>query len=491
MPGEGDVTAVRWCRALGLAGSIMLAVGALLAGAVPARGTSPMLGLNSLRGLEGPGLVCVYAGVVVLVLAWWRLGRLLEGPQPPTRAALVTTLASWCAPLAVAPPLFSRDVYSYLAQGVMVNSGFDVYRWGPAALGGPLAVEVPGAWQHTPAPYGPVFLLTASSVTDVTSVRIIAGVLAMRLVAVLSVVALVLLVPRLAAACGTNGNRALWLAVLNPLVLLHLVSGAHNDALMLALLVAGLTAAVSGRPGLGAVLVTLGGLVKAPALVGLAAVVLLWAGLLAGRSRTLLAALGTVAVAAGTTVAVTVAAGTGYGWISAAGSSASAHSWSVTAVLGRLTQLLLESYHLGTASLAQSLWRAIGVAAALAVCALLWVHRQRLGAIYAVGLLLTALALLGPSIRPWYLLWGLVPVAAAAPDGLVRRWTPVVCAVFTVLVPPSGFWPTPTRTVLAAVGVAAACAGVAWLDRLHGHALLNWPPGFGRQRGQREPGYST
>jgi len=248
---------VRECRRLGLIGTALLAFGGLSAGALPARGTSPMPGLDRLRGFEAPGIVAVYAGVVVLVLAWWRLGRLFDGPAPPGRSALLATLATWATPLVLAPPLFSRDVYSYLAQGVMVGSGMDVYRVGPAVLGGPLAVEVPGAWQHAPAPYGPAFLFTASSVTEVTSVRIIAGILAMRLLALLAVGAIVVLVPRLARACGTDPDRAVWLAVLNPLVLLHLVSGAHNDALMLALLVAGLALAVSGRPGLGALLVTL------------------------------------------------------------------------------------------------------------------------------------------------------------------------------------------------------------------------------------------
>jgi len=99
----------------------MVALGSLWAGAAPARGTSPMPGLDRLRGFEGPGIVCVYAGVVVLVLAWWRLGRLFDDPDPPGRRALLTTLATWATPLAIAPPLFSRDVYSYLAQGVMTS----------------------------------------------------------------------------------------------------------------------------------------------------------------------------------------------------------------------------------------------------------------------------------------------------------------------------------------------------------------------------------
>ena len=64
-------------------------------------------------------------------------------------------------------------------------------------------------------------------------------------------------------------GRALWLGVANPLVLVHLVSGGHNDALMVGLLVAGL--AVAPRALLpAAALVTLAALVKVPALAGLA-----------------------------------------------------------------------------------------------------------------------------------------------------------------------------------------------------------------------------
>ena len=55
-------------------------------------------------------------------------------------------------------------------------------------------------------------------------------------------------------------------------MLLHLVGGAHNDAMMLGLLVAGLAAALRRPPVLGAVLVTLAALVKAPAALGLLAV---------------------------------------------------------------------------------------------------------------------------------------------------------------------------------------------------------------------------
>ena len=54
--------------------------------------------------------------------------------------------------------------------------------------------------------------------------------------------------PVLARRCGVPAERALWLALASPLVGVHLVSGAHNDALMVGLLAAGL-AVVAADPG--------------------------------------------------------------------------------------------------------------------------------------------------------------------------------------------------------------------------------------------------
>ena len=58
------------------------------------------------------------------------------------------------------------------------------------------------------------------------------------------------------------------LAILNPITILHLVGGAHNDAIMLGLLVCGLAAARRGRPVAGLVLCALAAAIKVPAAVG-------------------------------------------------------------------------------------------------------------------------------------------------------------------------------------------------------------------------------
>ncbi|MGW4463636.1 polyprenol phosphomannose-dependent alpha 1,6 mannosyltransferase MptB [Micromonospora sp. NPDC004704] len=438
------------CRALGVAGVVLLALGAVGAGALPIRDPFPVP--DELRRHPGLGLVCATFGLGLLVAAWWWLGRLVHGERPPRPAALIVTLALWAAPLVIAPPIFSRDVYSYLAQGAMVGADLDVYRHGPATLGGPLAAEVPAIWQHTTTPYGPVFLVLATAVAAVTGTQVALGVLGLRMIAVLGVVLLATVLPGLARRCGVDPAAALWLGVLNPLVLIHLVGGAHNDALMVGLLCAGLASAVAHRPALGTALLTLAALVKAPALVALVFVAPLWAGQLAGRWRTVRALLGTAVVAVGTTVAVTAVAGTGYGWITALDTPVSAANWSVSSALGRATRALLELIGADVAPHAVSFWRWAGLAVALGAGLLLWLRRDELGPVYALGLALGALVLFGPAIRPWYLLWGLVPIAAATADRRLRRWAALVCAVLALVILPDGYAPGLAELAQVALG---------------------------------------
>lgn len=261
---------LRRCQALGLAGSAFLALGGETAGALPAR---EFLAPESAEAVLG--LVGVYFGVVLLIAAWALLGTVVRGPEPPTPRSLLLVLAVWAAPLLLAPPLFSRDVYSYLAQGAMVDAHIDVYAHGPAQLGGPLADEVAPVWQQSTTPYGPVFLAVASALSGLTRGELPAGLLGMRLVALLGVGLMAAALPRLARHSGADPAAALWLGALNPLVLLHLVAGAHNDAIMLGLLGTGLVAARGRWPVVGVVLITLAALVKAPAALGLLAVIAL------------------------------------------------------------------------------------------------------------------------------------------------------------------------------------------------------------------------
>ncbi|NKQ26945.1 polyprenol phosphomannose-dependent alpha 1,6 mannosyltransferase MptB [Streptomyces galbus] len=446
---------LRRCQVLGLGGTACLALGGETAGALPAR---ELLAPSSPRAALG--LVGVYCGLVLLTAAWALLGRLVGGADRPSPRALTLVLAVWAAPLLLAPPLFSRDVYSYLAQGAMVDAHLDVYAHGPARLGGPLADEVAPLWQHTRAPYGPVFLALAAALSGLTGGDLPAGLLGMRLVALLGVALMAAALPRLARQCGADPSAALWLGVLNPLVLLHLVAGAHNDALMLGLLGVGLVAALGRRPALGTVLVTLAALVKAPAVLGLAAVLVVQ--LRTGR-RPVPAVLTTVGAAAATTVAATAAAGTGYGWIGALGTPVSAQNWAFTGLLGRATRALLEPPGSDPAPRAVPAGHALGLVVTAGLLAVIW-WRLRPRPVYALGLSLAAVAAFGPAIRPWYALWGLFLVAAAAPSTSVRHRTAAVAGVLALAVLPDGGPAGADQLVLAVSGGALAVV-VLWQAR--------------------------
>lgn len=443
---------LRRCRILGLAGTAFLALGGETAGALPVRELLAPASAQAALGLVG-----VYFGVVLLIAAWVLLGRLVRGPEPPAPRSLLLVLAVWAAPLLLAPPLFSRDVYSYLAQGAMVDAHIDVYAHGPAMLGGPLADEVAPVWRNTGAPYGPAFLAMASALSALTRGELPAGLFGMRLVALLGVALMAAALPRLARHSGADPAAALWLGALNPLVLLHLVAGAHNDAIMLGLLGVGLVAALGRWPVLGAVLVTLAALVKAPAALGLLAIVVVQARV--GRSPAR-AFLTTSAAAGATTVAATAVAGTGYGWIGALDTPVSAHNWALTSLLGRATGALLD--HLGSdlAPLAIPVWHAFGLVVTAVAVLFIWL-RLRPRPVYALGLSLLVVAAFGPAIRPWYALWGLFLIAAAAPSTSVRHRVAALAGVLALAVLPSG-GPADIGQLVLAVSGGVLAVVVLW-----------------------------
>lgn len=456
-------------RLLGVAGAATLAGAGLAAGALPVGGSA--LWLADWRSRALPAVLCGYFGLTLMVAAWVWAGRHGREQGGPGQRSLLVTLAVWSLPLVAGPPLFSRDAYAYLAQGAMVVADIDVYKFGVARLGGGLAAQVPQMWQQTPTPYGPVFLGLAAAIAGVAGAKVVAGVAGLRLVALAGVGLMVAYLPRLARQCGVDPASALWLGALNPLVPLHLIAGAHNEAVMLGLLVAGLHFALDRRFALGVVLVTLAALVKAPAAAGLAVVAAVWWQRSSGRTRHLVAVARTAGIAAATTVAVTGLIGTGFGWVSSLSTPISPHSWSLSSAAGRASRAVLQA--IGTAADGEAsmrFWAWCGIAAAVAIAAFSWWRRDRLGPVYAIGLGLCALALLGPATRPWYALWGLVPIAAAAPHGAVRRWAAVGCGVLAFLVLPSGFGPDAIQFAYASAGVALAVAVVAY-GRLWARAL--------------------
>jgi hypothetical protein len=403
--------------AIGLAGSALVSFGAIGAGAVP-YGPDPVAETMHLSWLHEDywgrwlSLALVIGGLLLLSAAWWRLGRIANRVRT---SSVVGLAALWSIPLLVAPPLFSRDLYAYVGQGHLVSQGFDPYSVGPAAAPSSLILGIDPVWLWSPSPYGPVFLGLAARVTALTGEHALVAVLAMRLLAVAGLLLVAWALPRLARAHGRSPQRALWLGLANPLVLMHGVGGGHNDALMIGLLIAGLavlqTTSFPGHTAVAAALVTLAVLVKVPAIAALAFFPLAVHGSRMDRVRAAVIAAVTAVV---TAITATAIGGLSWGWLHQLDAGRARLSlFSPVTGIGVALGWVLERLGL-VESIGKTLHvvLALGMILAAGLALLLLARAPQVGAVRALGLALVAVVILGPVVQPWYLLWGIVLLAA-------------------------------------------------------------------------------
>lgn len=437
-PDEAASALVRQFAWSGSMGTALMAVGAYGAGWVSlASGIATLPVLETIRTHPPLTFACrlaVIVGAAILLQAWLRLGHHIRthhvtGPRALRRLALW-----WGTPLFLAPVLFSRDLYSYIAQSRLLPHGIDPYQYGTGVFDTFYTDGADWIWKTAPAPYGPLWMGLSSGVYRVTGAHAVPSLVAFRLLAVLGVVLIAVYLPRLARVCGVDEAKAIWLGLLNPLVLLHFVTAAHNDALMVGLLVAGMTLALEGRPMLGLVLVSLAGAVKAPALLGLPFVGLAWAGPEARfwRRVRLWAASGAVAVVV--FLGLNLASGVGFGWLSSLGTPGRVRTWlSPTTGLGMITGNLLDLVGLGyRVDGAVDAWRAVGALVTVAVLLYLVLTGHHRSPARGLGLALFFLVMLGPVVQPWYLLWGLIVLAGAGLSRGETRAAVLVSTGFTV-----------------------------------------------------------
>jgi hypothetical protein len=233
---------------------------------------------------------------------------------------------------------------------------------------------------------------------------------------------------------------------------------------MLGLMMAGLALALERRPAAAAVLVTLAALVKAPAGLALVFIVPIWADQLAGRARWVRAGVAAGGIGIATVVVTTTLAGTGYGWIGALDTPTLAHTWtSVTTDVGFWLGLLAEKLDIAGPEQVLALVRLAGLAAAGGIC-LLMLRRHRNTPLIGLGLGLAAVLALGPVVHPWYLLWAMIPLAAAATSPKIRRAVVIASIAMTAMVLPGGIQPTADVFLGALLGAGLVFAA-AWAVR--------------------------
>ncbi|WP_370331174.1 alpha-(1-_6)-mannopyranosyltransferase A [Mycolicibacterium hippocampi] len=455
---------------VGALGAALITAGGLGAGST--RLHDPVLESMHLSWLRfGHGLVLssalLWMGVALMLGAWLWLGRRVID-RTASEYTMVVTTGFWLTPLLLSVPVFSRDTYSYLAQGALLRDGFDPYVVGPIDNPNPLLDNVSPIWTTTTAPYGPAFILVAKFVTMAVGDDVVAGTMLLRLCMLPGLALLIWAAPRIARHVGASGAAALWICVLNPLVIVHLMGGVHNEMLMVGLMMAGIALAFGGHHISGVGLIAVAVAVKATA--GLALPFMVWVWARGLRERRGLGPVKAFAAATAGSLVIFVAvftilslvAGVGLGWLTALAGSVKIINWlTVPTATANLINVFFGLFFPVNFYAVLETTRIIGIAVIAISAPLLWWRFRRTDrdALMGIALLMAVVVLFVPAALPWYYTW---PLAVAAALTQSRQAIALIAGLstwITVIWKPDGAhgmysWPH--------VLLATACAAGAW-----------------------------
>jgi alpha-1,6-mannosyltransferase len=361
-------------------------------------------GLDGAAGdAAGPLLYTgLWVALVLYAVVVWRAGEL-------NRRTVAWAIVALHALFLLAPPLLSQDVFSYIAYARFgAEHGLDPYTHSPLDIPSDRVFAFAGS-KDAVSVYGPLFTLPTYALAPVG----VAGAYwVLKVVAAVASLGVVAFVWRSAERLGRDPRGPAVLVGLSPLVLAHVVSAAHNEALVLLLTMAGVYAWICARPFAAGAWSTLAAGIKASA-----AIVVPYLAL-GGRPRVGRVIAG--AVAAGTGLIVLGLIGFGTNVFEAFGLLSSNQGRTSKLSLPYKTAELLGAVLPGDRVDYRDAVRAL-FAIAFAGVAGWTLRRTWRGAdpIRMAGWATLAVLLASAWLVPWYLLW-LLPLAALAAD---RRLT--------------------------------------------------------------------
>jgi alpha-1,6-mannosyltransferase len=199
-----------------------------------------------------------YAAAYAVMLA---LARRPDAPVVSKRWA-IALIGLLHALVFAGPILISTDVFSYIAYARMgVEHGLNPYLHGPVAItGDPVFQYVGHDWRHVETAYGPLYTLLSYPFAPLGVKGALWG---MKVVAQLASLATLALAWRCARTRGLDPVWAILVIGANPLYVIYGVGGAHNDMIMLGLMLAAVSLTLARRDAAAGAVVVGGALVKA------------------------------------------------------------------------------------------------------------------------------------------------------------------------------------------------------------------------------------
>ncbi len=416
----------------GLLGSALLVLGSLTPAYLPQ--ASPLwsalraLGLDSWWGAAA-GTALVVAGVALLLEAWFRLR---PSVYHEVKHWPITVL--WSLPMLIAPPIFSHDAYAYAAEGWLLHNGLNPYEHTISVLPGVFADQAAWLWRYTTAMYPPLSLEMFHGLVVLAGNHPYWSAVAMRLPALAGVGLIGYFLPRIASRLRADVQLTAWFSVVNPLIIIDFVGGAHNDALMMGLVVLALWLALDRRFWWAAAVVGVAATIKQPAILAFYPVALFhhpWRSLAWPDTRRAVLRLSlSVLVSAAVFLAISLATGLGFGWVAAASVPGSVVTLAPFTLVGTgLKYLLAFLGQPAAGEVALAVLRSLGLLLTALVIGWLALTTGRRRPVTFLSWSYLAFAFGGIALNSWYLSWGGLLLPLTRPTERITGTAVTVTAV--------------------------------------------------------------
>ena len=273
--GPARIRAARWASALSAVCALVLVAATAEIVIDAAAGHTALVPKSpAIAGwLSGLGVHLDYRIFLVAVifasaayLGLLAIGRWAPGARMSPRAAIILICALHLI-VFVGPILVSTDVFSYIAYARMgVEHGLNPYLHGPAAIkSDPVFAYVGHDWRRVATAYGPIYTLISYPLAPLGVAGALWGMKVMALLASLGTLALIW---RCARERGFDPALATLAVGVNPIYLIYGLGGAHNDLLMMLIMMFAVALNIqqprsAGREAWAGGAVVMGALVKA------------------------------------------------------------------------------------------------------------------------------------------------------------------------------------------------------------------------------------